>query len=109
MSFLLAVHDLASRHTALLADDPIPKYTVKLPDVLQSPTAQILGWTAGGGLAAAVRGGLIGWGMVAVGHNTERGGLAARGKQGIMWSLISGLGIGLTSGLILTFYKLATG
>ncbi|MFI8944150.1 hypothetical protein [Streptomyces syringium] len=99
-------------HTAVtyLADDPIvPKYKPSVPGTLQTPTGKILSWTSGIGLTLAVLGGLAGWGCVAIGHNTERGGLAARGKQAIVWSLISGMGIGVTSGLVLAFYGMTQG
>ncbi|GHF47774.1 hypothetical protein GCM10010218_31490 [Streptomyces mashuensis] len=96
-------------HTAMtvLADGPLPDFKPELPSALKTPTGQILGWAAGIGLFLAVLGGLCGWGAVAIGHNTERGGLAARGKQAIVWSLISGLGIGVTAGLVLAFYNMA--
>ncbi|MET9864437.1 hypothetical protein ABZY93_34930 [Streptomyces smyrnaeus] len=92
-----------------LAAGPIPDYTPTVPDTLKTPTGKILGWTAGIGLAMAVLGGLSGWACVAIGHNSERGGLAARGKQAIVWSLISGLGIGVTSGLVMAFYNMTQG
>lgn len=89
-----------------LAASIVPDFTPSVPSTLQSPTAQILGWTAGGGLALAVLGALAGWGMVSIGHHSERASLASRGKQAILWSLISGVGIGVTSGLVMTFYNL---
>lgn len=111
---------LAHAHTLLLAagDDKmksdggtgsiIPGFSPSVPSVLQTPTGTILGWTAGIGLALAVLGGLSGWGCVAIGHNTERANLAARGKQAVVWSLISGVGIAVTSGLVTAFYTMAT-
>lgn len=93
----------------VLADNPIPSYTPSLPDVLKTPTGKILSWTAGGGLSLAVLGGLSGWGLVAIGHNTERASLATRGKQAIIWSLIAGIGIAVTSGLVMAFYNMAGG
>ncbi|MFE9334965.1 MULTISPECIES: hypothetical protein [unclassified Streptomyces] len=93
----------------LLADSPIPGYTPTVPGALKTPTGKILGWTAGIGLALAVLGGLSGWACVAIGHNSERGGLAARGKQAIVWSLIAGMGIGVTSGLVMAFYNMTQG
>jgi hypothetical protein len=86
----------------------VPGFSPNVPSVLQTPTGTILGWTAGVGLALAVLGGLSGWGCVAIGHNTERAQLAARGKQAIVWSLISGVGIAVTSGLVTAFYTMAT-
>ncbi|WP_229377166.1 hypothetical protein [Streptomyces spirodelae] len=85
----------------------MPEFTPKLPDSLQGPTGTILSYTAGGGLALAVLGGLVGWACVAIGHNTERGTLASRGKSGIIYSLIAGLGIGVTSSLVMAFYGMA--
>lgn len=109
---------LIHAHSVLLAagDDKkkdgtvsiIPGFSPNVPSVLQTPTGTILGWTAGVGLALAVLGGLSGWGCVAIGHNTERANLAARGKQAIVWSLISGVGIAVTSGLVTAFYTMAT-
>ncbi|MFH8642075.1 hypothetical protein [Streptomyces goshikiensis] len=94
----------------ILADDPIvPNYTPSVPAPVKGATSQILGWTAGGGLALAVLGGLIGWAAIAVGHNTERAGMAARGKQAIIWSLVAGMGIGVTSGLVMAFYNMSKG
>ncbi|MFE2529784.1 hypothetical protein ACFXEL_36795 [Streptomyces sp. NPDC059382] len=94
----------------ILADDPIvPNYTPSVPAPVKGATTQILGWTAGGGLTAAVLGGLVGWACVAIGHNTERAGLAARGKQAILWSLVAGGGIGVTSGLVMAFYNMSKG
>ncbi|ADI07951.1 hypothetical protein SBI_04831 [Streptomyces bingchenggensis BCW-1] len=89
------------------SEDPIvPDYEPSVPGTLQTPTGQVLGWAAGIGLSMAVLGGLVGWACVAIGQNTERAGLAARGKQGILWSVISGMGIGVTSGLVLAFYNM---
>ncbi|MBZ4321530.1 hypothetical protein [Streptomyces huiliensis] len=92
--------------TYLAADGPVPDFKPTVPDKLKDPTSKILGWAAGLGLALAVLGGLTGWGCVAVGHNSERAGLAARGKQAILWSLIAGLGISVTSGLVMMFYNM---
>ncbi|TLQ39016.1 hypothetical protein [Streptomyces marianii] len=86
--------------------DPVPDYTPALPDEVNNPVKQILAWTAGLGLAGAVLGGLVGWALVAVGHNTERAQLAARGKQGIVWSLIGAGGIGVTASLVMAFYNM---
>ncbi|RPK32400.1 hypothetical protein EES39_38600 [Streptomyces sp. ADI92-24] len=100
----------AAHHILLAADEPIvPGYTPSVPDTLKTPTGKLLGWTAGIGLSLAVFGGLAGWGCVAIGHNSERAGLASRGKQAIVWSLISGMGIGVTSGLVLAFYNMTKG
>ncbi|WP_327393816.1 hypothetical protein OG533_39910 (plasmid) [Streptomyces sp. NBC_01186] len=87
----------------------IPGVSPELPTSLRGPTETILNWTAGAGLALAVLGGLSGWACVAIGHNSERGPLAARGKQAVVWSLISGMGIGLTSGLVMAFYTMSKG
>ena len=92
----------------VFADGPaVPKYKPTLPIEVQEPVTAILGWTAGAGLALAVLGGLSGWALVAVGHNTERAVLAARGKQGVLWSLIGAGGIGVTSSLVLSVYNLS--
>ncbi|MEN8649712.1 hypothetical protein ABCR94_03410 [Streptomyces sp. 21So2-11] len=101
-------------HWQVLAadDDPkkggeiVPGFTPALPADVKTPVQQILAWAAGLGLAGAVLGGLVGWALVAVGHNTERAQLAARGKQGVLWSLIGAGGIGVTASLVLTFYNL---
>ncbi|MFJ8078739.1 hypothetical protein ACIQ7Q_33605 [Streptomyces sp. NPDC096176] len=88
---------------------PVPGVTPALPPSVSNPVNTILAWTAGLGLAGAVLGGLLGWAFVAVGHNTERAQLAARGKQGILWSLIGAGGIGVTSALVLAFYNMTKG
>lgn len=88
-------------------DNPIPSYKPQLPENVSKPAGTILGWVAGGGLALAVLGGLLGWGAVAVGENSERGGMAARGKKAIVMSLIAGIGIACTSGLIYAAYSMA--
>lgn len=77
-----------------------------MPDDVDGPVQKILNWTAGLGLAGAVLGGLLGWAAVAVGHNSERASLAARGKQGILWSLVGAGGIGVTAALVTTFYDM---
>ncbi|MFJ2817134.1 hypothetical protein ACIQOU_28580 [Streptomyces sp. NPDC091279] len=100
-----ALNDLMT----LAADPVIPGFTPSLPGTLQTPTGKILGWTAGGGLSMAVLGGLAGWACVAVGHNTERAQLASRGKSAIVWSVISAVGIGVTSGLVWGFYSMTQG
>ncbi|MCX4529893.1 hypothetical protein OG982_30080 [Streptomyces sp. NBC_01551] len=94
---------------AILADDPpiVPDFKPAVPGPIKDATSTILGWTAGSGLALAVLGGLVGWACVAIGHNTERAGLAARGKQAIIWSLVAGMGIGVTSGLVMAFYNMS--
>ncbi|MEU8526628.1 hypothetical protein AB0C77_13710 [Streptomyces sp. NPDC048629] len=96
----------ADPHLHALAAGPVPDYTPTLPADVNNPVKQVLAWTAGLGLAGAVLGGLVGWGLVAVGHNTERAALAARGKQGILWSLIGAGGIGLTASLVMSFYNM---
>ncbi|GHF88934.1 hypothetical protein GCM10018790_77870 [Kitasatospora xanthocidica] len=106
---------LSDPHTHILADDPpatsvpnpIPSYKPQLPSNVSGPTGTILGWVAGGGLALAVLGGLLGWAAVAVGENSERGGMAARGKKAIIMSLIAGIGIACTSGLVFAAYSMA--
>ncbi|MET8129372.1 hypothetical protein ABZV67_36160 [Streptomyces sp. NPDC005065] len=92
-----------------LAQEPVPGVTPELPDELNGPVSTILNWTAGLGLAAAVLGGLLGWAAVAVGQNSERAVLAARGKQSILWSLVGAGGIGATSALVLLFFNMAHG
>jgi hypothetical protein len=108
----------ADPHWQLLAaDDPkggenggvVPNVVPALPAEVSNPVNNILAWTAGLGLAGAVLGGLLGWAFVAVGHNTERAQLAARGKQGVLWSLIGAGGIGVTSALVLAFYNMSSG
>ncbi|MFD8385193.1 hypothetical protein ACFV2X_42875 [Streptomyces sp. NPDC059679] len=108
MSQLLHIMNelLAGKDPTETPDPIVPGYEPSVPDPLKSSTSTILGWAAGLGIAAAVLGSLVGWLCVAVGHNTERGALAARGKQGILWSLVSGGGIGVTSSLVLAFYNL---
>ncbi|MEV8105177.1 hypothetical protein [Streptomyces sp. NPDC088135] len=102
---LQTTHELVT-----LAGDPvIPGFTPSLPGTLQNPTGKILGWTAGVGLSLAVLGGLTGWACVAIGHNSERAQLASRGKSAIVWSLIAGIGIGVTSGLVWGFYSMTQG
>ncbi|MEW1723858.1 hypothetical protein [Streptomyces sp. NPDC093109] len=91
-----------------LAAGPVPDYTPTLPKEVNTPVKTILAWTAGLGLSAAVLGGLVAWALVAIGHNTERAALAARGKQGVLWSLVGAGGIGVTSSLVLAFYNMAS-
>lgn len=109
MQTLMTLHALAADpHLHVLADgNPVPNYTPTLPKEVNSPVKTILGWTAGIGLAGAVLGGLVAWSLVAVGHNTERAQLAARGKQGVLWSLVGAGGIGVTASLVYAFYDMA--
>ncbi|MFG2296429.1 hypothetical protein [Streptomyces sp. NPDC048603] len=100
---------LEAANTFVLAAEPapaVPTFTPTVPTEVSGATGSILGWTAGIGLSLATLGGLTGWACVAIGHNTERAGLAARGKQAILWSLISGGGIGVTASLVMLFYGL---
>jgi hypothetical protein len=99
----------SSSAPSLPAADPVPGVTPELPAELSGPISTILNWTAGLGLAAAVMGGLLGWALVAVGQNSERAALAARGKRGILWSLIGAGGIGATSALVLLFFNMTNG
>ncbi|MFD4322250.1 hypothetical protein [Streptomyces sp. NPDC058548] len=100
---LQTMHDVVT----LAAEEPvIPGFTPSLPGNIKGPTGQILGWTAGAGLSLAVLGGLLGWGATAIGHNSERAQLAARGKTAIVWSLLSGGGIGVTAGLVWAVYNM---
>ncbi|MEU9480723.1 hypothetical protein [Streptomyces sp. NPDC048191] len=107
MSQLLqATHDFLT----LAGDSPaIPDFKPTLPSTLQTPTGKILGYTAGGGLSLCVLGGLSGWAMTAIGHNSERATLAARGKSAIVWSVVAAVGIAVTSGLVWSFYSMASG
>ncbi|MFJ8627446.1 hypothetical protein ACIRD3_32025 [Kitasatospora sp. NPDC093550] len=100
------VHVLADGPTA--PANPIPSYKPELPTNVSKPTGTILGWVAGGGLSLAVLGGLLGWAAVAIGENSERGGMAARGKKAIIMSLIAGVGIACTSGLVFAAYSMAS-
>lgn len=105
---LNSLHTISSDSSwHVLADGVVPNYTPTLPKEVNNPVKTVLGWTAGLGIAAAVLGGLIAWMLVAVGHNTERASLAARGKQGVLWSLLGAGGIGVTSSLVLAFYNMA--
>ncbi|MGW2562266.1 hypothetical protein ACWCXB_24015 [Streptomyces sp. NPDC001514] len=92
-----------------LLQSPVPGVTPELPKEVDGAVTTILNWTAGLGLAAAVLGGLLGWAAVALGQNSERAALAARGKQGILWSLLGAGGIGATSALVLTFFNMTNG
>ncbi|CAM5226309.1 hypothetical protein STENM223S_01215 [Streptomyces tendae] len=106
--FLATVHTAAAAvdpHVLLLAD-AVPDVTPEMPKDVGKPVQFLLNWTAGLGLAAAVLGGLLGWAAVAVGHNSERAALAARGKQAILWSLFGSGGIGVTAALVTTFYNM---
>jgi hypothetical protein len=89
--------------------NPVPGVTPELPAEVDGPINTLLNWTAGLGLAAAVMGGLVGWALVAVGQNSERAALAARGKRGILWSLLGAGGIGATSALVLLFFNMTHG
>jgi hypothetical protein len=89
------------------AGDAVPGVTPTMPSTVKDPVQTILNWTAGLGLAGAVLGGLLGWAAVAVGHNSERAALAARGKQAILWSLFGAGGIGVTAALVTSFYNMA--
>ncbi|MEU2132349.1 hypothetical protein [Streptomyces sp. NPDC018352] len=108
MTLMTTLHTLATDPVLhVLADDEdpiVPKYSPALPDAVNTQVTTLLSWTAGLGLAAAVGGGLLGWLLVAVGHNSERAQLAARGKQSVLWSLFGAGGIGVTSSLVLAFY-----
>ncbi|MFE7330327.1 hypothetical protein ACFU8W_36310 [Streptomyces sp. NPDC057565] len=111
MTLMTILHTLAADpdlHVLANGKDPIvPKYSPELPDAVNTQVKTILSWTAGLGLAASVGGGLLGWLLVAVGHNSERAQLAARGKQSVLWSLFGAGGIGVTSSLVLAFYNMA--
>ncbi|WP_331743916.1 hypothetical protein OH809_44125 (plasmid) [Streptomyces sp. NBC_00873] len=111
MTLMTTLHTLATDPGLhVLADGKgpvVPKYTPELPDAVNTQVKTILSWTAGFGLAAAVIGGLTGWLLVAVGHNSERAQLAARGKQSVLWSLCGAGGIGVTSSLVLAVYNMA--
>ncbi len=89
-----------------LAEDVVPKFTPTVPDKLNDAVSTILGWAAGVGLAVAVLGGLLSWAAIAVGHNSSNAQLAARGKTGVLASLIGAGGIGATSALVLMAYNL---
>lgn len=91
---------------SVLADGPVPSFTPSVPSQLNTAVGTILGWTAGVGLAVAVLGGLLSWAAIAVGHNSSNAQLAARGKTGVLASLIGAGGIGATSALILMAYNL---
>ncbi|MFJ7271968.1 hypothetical protein ACIQV3_35930 [Streptomyces sp. NPDC099050] len=109
---LMSLHALATdtgaNFLAAPAPGPVPDFDPSLPKEVNTPVKTILAWTAGGGLALACLGGLSGWALVAIGHNTERAALAARGKQSVLWSLIGAGGIGLTSSLILAAYTMTS-
>ncbi|MQY15143.1 hypothetical protein SRB5_53210 [Streptomyces sp. RB5] len=97
---------LTEQLAALIAG-PIPDYDPQVPAPLKPLTSTVLGWASGLGLAAAVLGSLTGWGMAAWGENTQRDGVAARGKMAIKWSLIGAGGIGVASAMVLLVYNAA--
>ncbi|MFJ6934762.1 hypothetical protein [Streptomyces sp. NPDC101132] len=76
--------------------DPVPKFTPSVPSQLNNTVTSILGWAAGLGLAMAVLGGLLSWAAIAVGQNSQNAQWAARGKTGVLFSLIGAGGIGAT-------------
>ncbi|GLV87886.1 hypothetical protein Slala03_75750 [Streptomyces lavendulae subsp. lavendulae] len=92
--------------TFTLADGVVPAFTPKVPDELNDAVGTVLGWTAGVGIAIAVLGGLLSWAAIAVGHNSSNAQLAARGKTGVLASLVGAGGIGATSALVLMAYNL---
>ncbi|AZM92001.1 MULTISPECIES: hypothetical protein [Streptomyces] len=94
-----------SMTTHVLAD-AVPKFTPTVPNELNNAVTTVLGWAAGIGLAVAVLGGLLSWAAIAVGHNSSNAQLAARGKTGVLASLIGAGGIGATSALVLMAYNL---
>ncbi|WP_438319385.1 hypothetical protein ACSHWO_35145 (plasmid) [Streptomyces sp. HUAS TT3] len=107
---LTTLHALATDPgLTVLADGPVPAFEPALPGPVNNSAKTILSWTAGGGITLAVLGGLSGWALTAIGHNTERAALAARGKQGVLWSLIGAGGIGVTSSLVLAVYTMSKG
>ncbi|MDP5317397.1 hypothetical protein [Streptomyces poriferorum] len=111
MTLLTAFHGIATGPAVHLWADAspapiVPGYTPGLPAEVNGSVSTILSWTAGGGMAAAVIGGLVGWLLIAVGHNSERAQLAARGKQSVLWSLAGAGGIGITSSLVLAVYNM---
>ncbi|MFC8233820.1 hypothetical protein ACFWWB_38425 [Streptomyces sp. NPDC058690] len=111
MTWMTTLHTLATDpglHVLVDGEPLVPKYSPKLPNEVSTQVKTILSWTAGFGLSAAVIGGLIGWLLVAVGHNSERAQLAARGKQSVLWSLGGAGGIGVTSSLVLAVYNMAS-
>lgn len=109
---LMSLHALAAdpgvNFLAAPPPGPVPDFDPALPTEVNKPVQTILAWTAGGGLALAVLGGLTGWALVAIGHNTERAPMAARGKQSVLWSLIGAGGIGLTASLVLAAYTMTS-
>jgi hypothetical protein len=97
--------DAAPRAHVWLADvNPIPP--AALPGKAGSALNTIIGWSLTVGLLMCVLGGVTGWILVAIGNNTERENLHARGKKGVFWSLIAACGIGLIFGLVNAFYDL---
>ncbi|MFJ9459742.1 hypothetical protein ACIRST_32290 [Kitasatospora sp. NPDC101447] len=51
--------------------------------------------------------GPLGWTVVAIGGNSERDGIAARGRKAVIMSLITRVGIVCTSGLVFAAYSMA--
>jgi hypothetical protein len=92
----------------VLADNPIPQVDPTLPKEIEGPSKTLLGWTAGAGLFLATMAGLLGWGLSAFGEFTERASLSAKAKKAIIGAMVSGLGVGLTSSLVLVFYNLGS-
>ncbi|GHG50220.1 hypothetical protein [Streptomyces griseocarneus] len=100
-------------HTSLitLADgDPLtPKKPKDLPGNLGTSTDTLIGWSLTGALIAAVLGFLFGCALLAVGYNSERPDMAARGKKSILWSLIAAAGVGTVFGMVKAFFNLGQG
>ena len=106
---LQLLNGLPGHPLLMAADGPVPDFTPTLPKNLQGITGQILGWAAGIGVSMAVLGQLLGWTMVAIGYTSERPNLASRGKQSVVWSLVGGMGLACSSGLVMLFYNAAKG
>ncbi|ATL88790.1 hypothetical protein [Streptomyces malaysiensis] len=90
--------------------DPLtPKPPVSLPGSLGSASDTLIGWSLTASLLACLLGFIWGTASLAIGNNTERPDLAARGKRSMLWSLVAAGGIGGVFALVAAFYNLGQG
>ncbi|MEU9417388.1 hypothetical protein [Streptomyces sp. NPDC048272] len=71
---LMSLHALSTDPGLVTLAGPVPDFDPTLPKEINGPTKNILAWTAGGGLALAVLGGLRGgpWSRSATTPNAPR-------------------------------------
>lgn len=99
---------LADGKTPATPDPLHPRPAQNLPGGLGTATDTLIGWSITAALIACALGFIGGFAGIAIGNNSERPELAARGKRSVLWSCVAAAGTGMVFAILKAFYGLGS-